>query len=211
MKKENYETFFNRLRPVLSEDDLFEVDLAYALSKHAHRYQRRTEKDSSGMPLRYFEHPRRVAISLIDEAKCFDPTVIIAALFHDGLEDTRFLTYAKLKYHFGRDVARIVQMLTKDVNDEEYIARLIQSAGWRALLIKAADRLDNLRSLPEGNIEFQRKQILETRQKYYPVFDMLLKLTPLDYKRGAQDLFDKIGCIVVKYETSFERIDKRNF
>ncbi len=188
--KENYETFCTRLRTILSPEDLLDVDLAYVLSKHAHRHQCRKETDpATGRPLRYFEHPRRVALILIDEVRCTDATLIICALLHDGIEDTRVINYAKVKHIFGRDIATIVRLLTKDEsNKATYVERLMTSADWRALIVKACDRLDNLRSLASAGPEFQRKQAKETKEKYFALLDVLVRLTPKEYAKGARFL-----------------------
>ena len=79
-KKENYETFFARVRPILSPDDLLDLDMAYNLAKFAHRWQFRKEPDpATGKRVRYFEHLRGVALILMDEVRCMEPQMIMAA------------------------------------------------------------------------------------------------------------------------------------
>lgn len=195
--KENYSSFYARLSEVPLEDRM-DIDLAYSIAKHAHRHQRRKEQDEDGKPLRYFEHPKRVAIIVMDEAECNDPTLIIAALLHDGIEDTRILTFERIKHWFGRDVASIVQLLTKTGDD--YTKRLSTSADWRPLLLKACDRLDNLRSLKAGSADFQKKQIIETKEKYYPIFDLLKNIAPEKYKRGVKNVVNEIRDLVSSWE-----------
>lgn len=85
-------------------------------------------------PVRYFEHVRRVALILMDEAKCMKNEMIIAALLHDSLEDTEDLTPELLECTFGSDVVSIVKKLSK-VPKDGYIERLEMCTDWRPLTI----------------------------------------------------------------------------
>lgn len=167
------------------------IELAYTLSKFSHRAQVRKELDDNGKPIRYFEHVKRVALILIDEVKIMRPEMIIAALLHDGLEDTRDITPAMIEHAFGKDVVTIVKTLSK-CPKEGYLERFYISNDFRSYVIKACDRLDNLRSLSSGSIEFQTRQIKETREKYYPLFNRMVKLTPKEYKHSVKELRDLI-------------------
>ena len=59
------------------------VMLAYILAKFGHRFQTRKELDAAGNSLRYFEHVRRVALIVMDEAHCYNYDVVAAALLHE--------------------------------------------------------------------------------------------------------------------------------
>ena len=188
---ENRESFFARLEPFFVPSVLLDVQLAYTLAKFGHRSQVRKEADDDGTPVRYFEHVRRVAIILIDEARIVRPELVIGALLHDGIEDTRDLTPAMIEHCFGADVAGIVKTLSK-APKEGYLERFYMSDDWRPYLIKACDRLDNLRSLSQSPPAFQAKQVAETRDKYYDLFDRLVTLVPTSDKPRAQHLRDEI-------------------
>lgn len=206
--KENRDSFCKRLRPILTGRDLMLVEAAYIFAKHGHRAQTRKEKDpETGKPVRYFEHPRRVALILIDEFKCADPIMIMAALTHDCPEDTEIVTSELIEAALGSEVARIVKMLSK-LPKEGYLERLVAYGDWRVLVIKACDRLDNLRSLGCGTIEFQKKQITETEEKYFPVFDLMVRLTPKRYAKGAKLLRDQIKAIVRRFKAEFDRLER---
>lgn len=166
--EENKATFFARLEPVLAPSELIRVQTAYYLAKYGHRAQFRKETDDEGFELRYFEHVRRVAIVLMDEAEIFDPDLVITALLHDALEDTEDLTAPMIEQLFGTRVAKLVRILTKDPK-EGYIERLKNADDPGALIVKACDRLDNLRSLEGMDRAFQLKQGKETREVYLPV------------------------------------------
>jgi len=189
--EENRESFMARLRPFFPPTVLMDVELAYTLAKFSHRAQVRKEIGPDGEPLRYFEHVRRVAIAVIDEAKCPIREVVLAALLHDGIEDTRDLTPAMIEHAFGTDVAQIVMVLSK-APKEGYLERFAMCTDWRPYVIKACDRLDNLRSLSAATKEFQEKQLKETVEKYFPLFDRMIQLAPEGVKDRVRSLRDEV-------------------
>lgn len=188
---ENRESFFARLEPFLAPSVMLGVQHAYTLAKYGHRAQLRKEVDDKGDPIRYFEHVRRVAISLIDEAKIVRPEMIISALLHDVVEDAPNLPPALIEHCFGTDVTVIVKTLSKDPK-EGYLARFQMCVDWRPYAIKACDRLDNLRSLAGTGREFRQRQLQETQEKYFPLFDRMLSLSPSEYFNQAQSLRDLV-------------------
>lgn len=201
---ENKHTFQARLQPYFSPSDQLQVKLAYCLAKFGHRAQNRKEI-VDGKPTRYFEHVRRVAIILMDELKIMDRDMIITCLLHDSLEDCADLTSELLEHTFGSDVVHMVKMLSK-VPKEGYIDRLSNCHEWKVLAIKACDRLDNLRSLmiPGNTNEFKKKQIAETKDKYYPLFDKLVTLTPPNYHQRMNALRDEIRALCERYTVVIE-------
>jgi GTP pyrophosphokinase len=188
---ENRESFFKRLEPFFAPSVLLDINLAYTLAKFSHRSQTRKESNEDGTPVRYFEHVRRVALVMIDEAKIVSKETIVSCLLHDGIEDTRDLTPEMIERFFGQDVVTIVKTLSK-VPKEGYLDRLAMSSDWRPYAIKACDRLDNLRSLGQATREFQSKQVKETQEKYYPIFDRMLTLSPRDQISRLTHVRDEI-------------------
>lgn len=188
---ENRASFFARLEPFLAPSVLMDVEHAYTLAKYGHRAQVRKELDDHGDPVRYFEHVRRVAIVLIDEVRIVKPEMIISALLHDVVEDAPNLPPALIEHCFGTDVCVMVKTLSK-VPKESYLERFYMCTDWRPYVIKACDRLDNLRSLSSATREFRLKQIAETRDKYFQLFDRMLELTPSEYMPGVMRLRDEI-------------------
>lgn len=205
---ENKETFQARIRPYLPPSEQLDVKLAYCLAKFGHRAQTRKEL-TDGKPTRYFEHVRRVAIILMDEMKIIDRDMIITALLHDSLEDTHDLTSELLEHCFGPNVVSMVKKLSK-VPKEGYIERLTHCQDWHVIAIKACDRLDNLRSLmiPENSLEFQQKQIRETKEKYFPIFDKMVNWS-LSAPPDPNVVFvrDEIRRLVERYSTIIELQD----
>ncbi len=206
---ENKETFQARIQPYLSPSDQLDVKLAYTLAKFGHRAQTRNEL-TDGKPTRYFEHVRRVALILMDEMKIMDKDMIIAAILHDSIEDTKDLTPELLEHCFGTNVVSMIKLLSK-VPKEGYIDRLSNCHNWQVLAIKACDRLDNLRSLmvPGTAPEFQKKQVAETKEKYFPVFDLMMTLAPSDYVSNLSPIRDEIRRLIERYSTIIELREKQ--
>ena len=201
---ENKETFQARIRPYFPPSDQLDIKLAYTLAKFGHRAQLRKEL-VDGKPVRYFEHVRRVAIVLMDDLKIMDRDMIIAALLHDSLEDTEDLTAELLEHSFGSQVATMVTLLSK-LPKEGYHERLKNCNHWKTIALKMCDRTDNFRSLfvPGVSLEFQKKQILETKQQYIPLFDQLVLSCPPAHQANIRTLLDELKALVVRYETIIE-------
>jgi (p)ppGpp synthase/HD superfamily hydrolase len=96
-------------------------------------------------------HSIRVGLYLYD--KGYDKTIVMAGILHDLLEDSN-TTFEEVKKNFGRDVAELVQATSfdKDIPEkplENKKRRYFQiferglAAGKKALIVKAADILDN--------------------------------------------------------------------
>ena len=107
----------------------------------------------SGEP--YYTHPVEVASILADMR--LDTDTIITAMLHDTLEDTD-ATYEDLDKRFGKDVADLVNGVSKLTKIEsqtfegkqaENFRKLLlaMSEDIRVLLVKLADRLHNMRTL----------------------------------------------------------------
>lgn len=179
----NRTTFMALIHGICREQDAKQVEVAYLLAKKLHKGQTRKEVGPDGQPLRYFEHLRRVALILVNEAGVKDHELIETALLHDSIEDTEEIQLVSLLVErlFGERVASMVRLLSK-VPKAGYVERLreatlVSGAPHReVLIVKAADRLDNLRTLPVDNPAFCEKQKRETREVYIPLFQEVLEL-----------------------------------
>ena len=188
---QNHETFFERLQPFFAPSDLDRIDLAYIIAKDKHRGQyRKDEKDEHGDPVRYFEHVRRAVLIGLDVARIVRLDTTICGFLHDSLEDTR-ITPGKIENWFGADVCTMVRVLSK-VPKEGYLDRFFICTDWRPFFVKGCDRLDNLRTLTNSPVEFRRKIVGETKDKYYRLFDRMVTLTPVAYRDGVRRLRDAI-------------------
>ena len=153
-----------------SPHDLQRIRRAHELAVRAHDGQRRDE----GAP--FIEHPLRVTLILADELRRPETDLICGALLHDVVEDSA-ITLAEVRAAFGAQIAHWVDLLTKekvspDVDkrplNRRYIRRISDTSP-EALLIKLADRLDNLRSLALiDDWDKRKKYLLETYWLYLP-------------------------------------------
>lgn len=129
--------------------DIAAIDKAYEYSSRAHAGQMR----KSGDP--YLIHPVEVA-KIITQLK-MDTASVVAAILHDTIEDTS-TTKKDIEKEFGNDVAEIVDGVTKigklqfrsleDRQAENYRKMILaMSRDIRVILVKLADRLNNMRTL----------------------------------------------------------------
>lgn len=144
--------------------------LAYAAMKH------QGQTRSGGQP--YITHPERVAqyIKQYKQSHNLD-ALLSAAYLHDTVEDTD-TTHEDLEKLFGGLVAALVKELTSDKEEiskmgkAEYLTRkMIGMSSW-ALVIKLADRLDNVQDIataktPEWRQRYKREteQVLSTLEQ----------------------------------------------
>jgi hypothetical protein len=130
-------------------------------------------KRRTGEP--FFTHPINVALILL--GYCQDQDALIAALLHDTVEDTQ-LSLANIKVLFGEQVAFLVEKLTNledrlrrlALGDHENIERLTDYGDKRALYVKLADRLHNMRTIA-GHSSIQRQKLIagETLNFFVPM------------------------------------------
>jgi guanosine-3',5'-bis(diphosphate) 3'-pyrophosphohydrolase len=146
---------------------------AYRIAEQMHRGQNR----KSGEP--YITHPIAVASILANLG--LDTTTIAAALLHDTVEDTSY-TLQRLRDDFGKDVALLVDGVTKldkvyfgEAAEAETFRKLIVTAGRdvRVMVIKLADRLHNMRTLGAKSRPSQIRIAEATRDVLIPLADRL--------------------------------------
>jgi len=182
---------------------------AYKYSERAHAGQTRL----SGEP--FVSHCVEVARILADLQ--LDSVTVASGLIHDVVEDTD-ITVADVEREFGKEIAQIVDGLTKIGNlplnstqerqVENYRKLLLSIAkDVRVILIKLADRLHNMRTLDWLAPEKRRRIAQETRDLYAPLAhrfgmakmrweleDLAFKhLEPDDYRALAKLVAQKRG------------------
>jgi GTP pyrophosphokinase len=129
----------------------------------------------------YFTHPVSVA-RVITELK-LDTASLCAALLHDTVEDTK-ATVEDVQREFGDEVAFLVDGVTKlskfnfiskeDRQAESFRKMLLHMAkDIRVLLVKLADRLDNMRTLDHMKPDAQERIARETIEIYAPLANRL--------------------------------------
>ena len=171
LKISNPDEIFNDIVDNMQGFDIAELKSAYAFAKDAHKDQTRATGDP------YITHPLFVAKYLSEIG--MDNETIISALLHDVVEDTD-IKLSKIKKEFGKDVALIVDGVTKldkinysstEEAQAESIRKMViaMSKDIRVLILKLADRLHNIQTidpLPEWK---QNKIAAETLYVYSPL------------------------------------------
>lgn len=130
----------------LTVKDTNRIDAAKAFAKHFHEGQVR--RGGKGLVPYYDEHILGVYNILRDECGVEDEEILIIALLHDTVEDTD-CTYDDIEREFGTDIRTQVQLLTRITGEpfSAYAGRLFANGSYRAILVKLADRLHNLRTI----------------------------------------------------------------
>lgn len=130
-----------------------------------------SHKRKHGSP--YAEHPEAVLNILTNEFKgTISENAQIIALLHDTLEMGE-VDEAEIAREFGPEVLKGVRLLTKQKGEpfSDYAARL-RNAPKEIRLVKAADRLHNLREAPlAGDPAWALEYVRETREHVIPFLD----------------------------------------
>lgn len=158
----------------LSANDQQRIRDAYAFAAEAHKNQKR----KSGEP--YIIHPIAVARIVAEEFE-LGANPVIAAFLHDVVEDTPY-TIDDVRQRFGDDVAFLVGVVTKKKKDKYDLSKQVDNFRQilasvqfdvRAILIKLADRLHNMRTLDSMRPDKQMKIAGETDYFYAPLANRL--------------------------------------
>jgi len=128
-------------------DDLTLLLKAIKFSAEKHRDQRRKGVDASP----YINHPIEVAEAIATIAGVSDPTILVAALLHDTVEDT-LTKPEEIEAAFGREVRLLVEEVTDDKSLHKLERKRLQvehapHASSAAQLIKIADKMSNVRDI----------------------------------------------------------------
>ncbi|WP_447970526.1 RelA/SpoT family protein [Nitrospira sp. M1] len=157
------------------EADVDMLRRAYDFSAQVHEGQMR----QSGEP--YLQHPLAVA-GILSFLK-LDVPAIVAGLLHDTVEDT-VATHDELEAKFGKDVARLVDGVTKigqipfkshaEKQAENFRKMVLSMADdIRVVFIKLADRLHNMETLEHLSESKQQQIAQETLEIYAPLANRL--------------------------------------
>ncbi len=171
-----YQALCDVLPKEMGEDVKKEIDKAFIVAYTAHDNTFRKSGDS------YIVHPLNVARIVLEELHVQDAVAVIAALLHDVPEDTS-VTLEDIAKEFGDEVAVIVEGLTKIKKElpwfepkqacifQDFLKSLHRDK--RIILIKLADRLDNMRSLDFMYKSQQLRIATETKKLYVPIANRL--------------------------------------
>ncbi|MCL2038802.1 MAG: RelA/SpoT family protein [Bacteroidetes bacterium] len=202
-EKKDYEELLNKCKNRFSEFDekLLYLAFNYCILAHAGKYRK------SG--LKYYTHPLAVAFILLDEIP-LDLESVIAALLHNVLDESDVYSYEDISFVFGQNIAAIVEGITRiKFVESQHIDRPDQLDNYRKLLltlftdiriilVKLADRLDNMRTLQYVSTESQLKFSQETLDIYIPFANRFgltrikFELEDISFKYLRPDLYKEI-------------------
>ena len=212
----------------LSSDDKKLIRKAFNFAVDAHEHQRRISGEA------YIFHPIAVAKIVAYEIG-LDAISIAAALIHDVVEDNSNYNIQNIKKEFGKNIARIVDGLTKISNfnakadishqAENYRKMLLTlNEDVRVIIIKIADRLHNMQTLSVMPVEKQIKKASETLYIYAPLahriglYNIKTELEDLGLKYTDPETYDDISKKLIEnkkdqdeYIEKFNQADKFNF
>ncbi|MCA9353958.1 MAG: bifunctional (p)ppGpp synthetase/guanosine-3',5'-bis(diphosphate) 3'-pyrophosphohydrolase [Candidatus Kaiserbacteria bacterium] len=133
---------------------MYTYKIEQAIKAAALLHQDQLRKGDIGLP--YITHLMAVMMILRDYTT--DEDTLVAALLHDTLEDTDY-TIEELQEDFGKTVAQYVETVTEQRNEssgklewaeiKKAYAKQLKKGPEQAVMIAAADKIHNLRSMVE--------------------------------------------------------------
>ena len=174
LKGKNYNSYDQLIDMINDVDKNFDknvIDKAYHFALEAHGDQKR----KTGEP--YILHPISVACILVELG--MDTDSIVAALLHDVVEDTD-VELETIKKKFGQEIANLIDGVTKigkiplssrEEQQAENIRKMLiaMADDIRVIIIKLADRLNNMRTIDCMSEQKRRDKALETMEVYAPI------------------------------------------
>ncbi len=189
----------------------YRLEKAIRAAAVLHQDQKRRGK----VPLPYITHLAAVAWLVADYTQKED--CIIAAWLHDSLEDTEY-TAAELEEDFGEKVRKIVETVSEpqDIEGKEvswkgrktaYLEQL-KAGPEEALLIAAADKIHNMRSVVEEYYDNHEGFIkdfsgsLDERAMRYQELSNLLN------RRLSNDIIAEFNHVYTEYKNFLGHVKK---
>lgn len=196
---------FSAMESRSTTNEMRMIHKAFEFAFDAHKEQRR----KTGEP--YIIHPIAVALIIAKELQ-LGVAPVCAAFLHDVVEDTP-CTNEKIRDMFGDDVAFLVKVVTKQ-NKAKYsmskqldnFKQMLDAMHYdvRAILIKLADRLHNMRTLDSMRPDKQMKIAGETDYFYAPLANRLgfytikIELENLSFRYRCPQIYNKILDMIEK-------------
>ncbi|MDE7153292.1 MAG: HD domain-containing protein [Muribaculaceae bacterium] len=204
--RERAEHVFEVMAKRVSQEDMDRIRAAFEFARAAHAPQKR----KTGEP--YILHPIAVA-NIAAEELMLGANPVIACFLHDVVEDTDY-TIEDIRDRFGDDVAFLVKVVTKKPTHDYVLSKqldnyrqLLSSMQFdiRAILVKLADRLHNMRTLASMKPEKQMKIAGETDYFYAPLanrlglYNIKTELENLSFRYRCPDEYDEISRLISRH------------
>lgn len=195
-------TIFTLMARRVDENQMNLLHDAYGFAAFAHKDQLR----KSGEP--YISHPVAVARIVAEELE-LGANPVMAAFLHDVVEDCPY-TIDDIRERFGDDVAFLVGVVTKQKKAKydqskqvDNFRQILSSVQYdvRAILVKLADRLHNMRTLSSMRPDKQMKIASETDYFYAPLAN---RLGLYNVKTELENLSFRYRC-----PREYEKIEKQ--
>lgn len=212
-----YKTYDNLVMSIHDSGRDFDMEIveqAYLFANEAHGDQKR----KSGEP--YIVHPISVACILVELG--MDTDSIVAALLHDVIEDTP-VDLPEIIQRFGKTVAMLIDGVTKlgkigyssrEEHQAENLRKMLiaMNEDIRVIIIKLADRLNNMRTLSALSPQKQRDIARETMEVYAPIAHRLGIRT---VKEELEDLslryLDPVGYHAITEQLAQQQSNRETF
>jgi len=158
------------------DENLLRLAYSYCVIAHEGRLRKNGKK--------FYTHPLAVAHIVIEEIP-LDMDAVVAALLHNVLDESDIYTYEDIIFTFGERIASIVEGITRiKFVESQHIGRPDQLDNYRKLLltlfkdiriilVKLADKLDNMRALSFSSLHRQKQIAQETLDIYAPFANRL--------------------------------------
>ena len=204
--RERADRVFKVMAGRVSDEDMARIRSAFEMAREAHASQKR----KTGEP--YILHPIAVA-NIAAEELMLGANPVIACFLHDVVEDTDY-TIDDIQARFGYDVAFLVRVVTKKPTKDYELSKqldnyrqLLNSMQYdiRAILVKLADRLHNMRTLESMKPEKQMKIAGETDYFYAPLanrlglYNIKTELENLSFRFRCPDEYDEISALIARH------------
>ena len=204
--QERADRVFEVMAKRVSSEDMLRIRAAFELAREAHAPQKR----KTGEP--YILHPIAVA-NIAAEELMLGANPVIACFLHDVVEDTDY-TIDYIRNRFGDDVAFLVRVVTKKPTHDYELSKqldnyrqLLNSMQYdiRAILVKLADRLHNMRTLASMKPEKQMKIAGETDYFYAPLanrlglYNIKTELENLSFRFRCPDEYEEISSLIDRH------------
>lgn len=170
------------------------------------------------IPIPYVSHLFAVVMILTDYTE--DEDVIVAALLHDTIEDTDY-TAEELQADFGGKVREIVESLSEPQNSEfkqyswieqkKQYAKLLQNAKQPALLISAADKIHNMRSIVEEYFDDHNRFMSEFKGSLEDRLLMYQEITDALNKSLKNDILVEYNHVFSEYKSFIQDVQKTKY
>lgn len=217
VKLKNYHTYPELLKIIEQSGKNYDLDLiekAYQTANKAHGGQKRV----SGVD--YILHPISVAYIIVELG--MDTDCVVAALLHDVIEDT-YLTKSDIQTLFGDEICNLVDGVTKfrsihsrtaEEQQAENVRKMLlaMSHDIRVIMIKLADRLQNMRTIECMPAQKQRDKSLQNMEVFAPIAHRLgIRTIKDELEDISLKCLDPIAYEEIENSLALRKVDREKF